>query len=638
MIRANTNPLVALQDKERQDQKIVYAKDTLGMNDNELSLKPINELLKETFFIPAYQRGYRWTTRQVEDLLNDIREFQRESESKNKEAFYCLQPLVVRQTDGTNEWELIDGQQRLTTIYLILIYLKDIVNLLGKSPYNLRYETREDSGTFLKAIDLDKKERNIDYFHICNAYEAIKAWFDSQDGTYKIKFIQTLLNDDDTGKNVKVIWYNIKESIDPVEVFTRLNIGKIPLTNAELVKALFLRSRNFSDSEITLQQLKIAHEWDTIEKALQSDEFWYFLDNEDRYSNRIEFVLKMIADSMNNASDAKHDHYHTFIAFNRELNKPEVSAETHWSTIKTYFMTLEEWFRDRYSYHLIGYLINQGVPIPVIKQESESENTKTAFRLSLKDYVFKTLFGKNECLSLHLSRDDLQRFISDKLNDWSYGSDRIKPTLLLFNISTLLRSRKSNFRFQFDSYKTEHWDIEHVRSVKSEKPDRADLQKAWIRSVVEYVTGLSQPEEQAAFVSRMEGSPKKQRLEQALLLFEDKVFNTDSFDALYEHFLTEFNEDVERETDNSIGNLALLDAGTNRSYKNSVFPIKRERILSLDKSVKFVPVCTKNVFLKYYSSKIGNMMFWGEDDRDEYQSAIVDNLVWFFWDEKGETL
>lgn len=608
------------------------------MRNNEITLKPISALLSDKYFIPGYQRGYRWTKRQVEDLLNDIREFQRESESQKKETFYCLQPLVVRETTNKGEWELIDGQQRLTTIYLILLYLKDILKLLGKEPYSLQYETREDSGTFLQAIDLTQKEKNIDYFHICTAYETITAWFDKQDGTYKIKFLQTLLSDDETGKNVKVIWYNIREHIDPVEVFTRLNIGKIPLTNAELVKALFLRSRNFENSEITLQQLRIAQEWDAIEKALQADEFWYFINNEDKYANRIEYVLELIADSLANATDAKSDDYYTFIAFNRRVNESGVSPDVEWHRIKNDFMTLDEWFRDRYFYHLIGYLINQGVSVPVIREAAKAKDTKHAFKYELKGIVFSNLFGKYEKLSSHDDNEKLQNFISERLKDWNYGSEKIKPILLLFNIATLLRSRLSNLRFQFDSYKKEDWDIEHVRSVKSGKPDRTDLQKAWIGTILEYFTGSKVRAEQEAFISGVEDEVKKERLVRAVSLFDDKVFNTPVFDALYEEFVSEFNEQVDRETDNSIGNLALLDARTNRSYKNAVFPIKRQRILALDKSATFVPICTKNVFLKYYSDKIDQMFLWGEDDRNKYEAAIIDTLVWFFTNEKGEML
>lgn len=605
------------------------------MENNELTLKPISALLSEKFFIPGYQRGYRWTKRQVVDLLSDIREFQRESESQKKETFYCLQPLVVRETKNTGEWELIDGQQRLTTIYLILLYLKEILSILGKAPYSLQYETREDSGAFLKAIDCTKKEQNIDYFHICNAYEAITEWFNKQDGTYKIKFLQTLLNDDDTGKNVKVIWYNVKEKIDPVEVFTRLNIGKIPLTNAELVKALILRSKNCGKNEITLQQLRIAQEWDAIEKALQADDFWYFMHNEDKYDNRIQYILELLADEFNNAPDAKGDDYYTFIAFNQRVNGQGVTPETEWKNVKTYFMTLEEWFRDRYFYHLIGYLINEGVSIPTILVTAKKNDTKRAFKRALKGIVFNSLFGKQYDLSQYDNKEKLQNFISESVKEWNYGAVRIKSALLLFNIATLLRSTASNLRFQFDSYKKENWDIEHVRSVKSGKPDRTDLQKAWLSNILEYFTGSHDRSVQENYILNKKVTDEKERfpkeeLLKAIRLSDDKVFDTAAFDALYEELVTFFNEQVDRDTDNTIGNMALLDASTNRSYQNAVFPIKRKRILALDKSATFVPVCTKNVFLKYYSDKIDQMMLWGEEDRDYYEVAIIDTLTWFF--------
>ncbi|MCS6101604.1 GmrSD restriction endonuclease domain-containing protein [Shewanella baltica] len=62
--------------------------------DSHLCLKSIYELLDQFFLIPAYQRGYRWTTMQVEALLNDIWEFAR-TPASSQSAFYCLQPVVV---------------------------------------------------------------------------------------------------------------------------------------------------------------------------------------------------------------------------------------------------------------------------------------------------------------------------------------------------------------------------------------------------------------------------------------------------------------------------------------------------------------------------------------------------------------
>ena len=129
---------------------------------NKIELKSISELLGMNFFIPNYQRGYRWTKQQVKDLLDDIQEFI----DKNHEGFYCIQPLVVRERKQEtfelikNEakdldeiknllkgrWEVIDGQQRLTTIYILLTFLQSV------NKYRIEYETRPDSKSFLSDI------------------------------------------------------------------------------------------------------------------------------------------------------------------------------------------------------------------------------------------------------------------------------------------------------------------------------------------------------------------------------------------------------------------------------------------------------------------------------------------------------
>src|SRR6185436_9981728 len=62
------------------------------------------------FYVPAYQRGYRWGKDEVRKLLDDIWE--------SRDKSYYLQPVVVKKYDG-DEWELVDGQQRLTTLFLI---------------------------------------------------------------------------------------------------------------------------------------------------------------------------------------------------------------------------------------------------------------------------------------------------------------------------------------------------------------------------------------------------------------------------------------------------------------------------------------------------------------------------------------
>ena len=148
--------------------------------ENTLELKTINELQQFSFYIPSYQRGYRWSTNEVKDLLNDISEFTPRivDDESNEKTWYCLQPIVVKKREN-GQFEVIDGQQRLTTIYLILYYINQgYVEDRRMKLFDLHYETRENSTSFLQ--DLTKEtndESNIDFYHISNAYKTICDWF-----------------------------------------------------------------------------------------------------------------------------------------------------------------------------------------------------------------------------------------------------------------------------------------------------------------------------------------------------------------------------------------------------------------------------------------------------------------------------
>ena len=592
---------------------------------NELELKPINDLLGLSFYIPAYQRGYRWTKRQVTELLDDIKEFQRNSEASSKEVFYCLQPIVVKKYKDS--WELVDGQQRLTTIFIILTYLKGILDLLGKSRYQLSYETRESSAEFLNHIDENQGNQNIDFYHIVQAKKAIDEWFKKQEGTYQIKFIQTLLNDDDTGKNIKVIWYQIGESENATEVFTRLNMGKIPLVNAELVKALFLKSSNFTKEGKAakhLQQLNIAQEWDVIEKRLQDDAFWYFISNKTTETNRIEFVLSLAARNLDGEGIIDSDKLKVFLQFNRLLSEKSADVVQEWLKIKQCYMTLEEWFNDRALFHVIGYLVSQDVAIDTLFDLSQTSKTKYTFRQSLINLVLKKSFGYQELNALP------ENWIDEALSTLTYdsGSKRLRSILLLFNIASLLSNPATNARFQFDKYKGDRWDIEHIRSVASEMPVQKEKQKAWLDNVISYIS------EDASFDiegKKTEDNSKEQAIKKdAITLMDSTSFDNDQFEAIYMRVISHYDPRGDEDVDNSIGNLTLLNSSTNRSYKNAVFPIKRARIITLDKEATFVPLCTKNAFLKYYSKQVDKMLYWEPRDSQDHQRAMSEIILGFF--------
>ncbi|WP_343618665.1 DUF262 domain-containing protein [Ralstonia sp.] len=588
------------------------------MQTNDLQLRSVNQLLKESFYIPAYQRGYRWTVRQVTDLLEDVLAFIKEGRHAKGE-FYCLQPVVIAQHG--QRWELIDGQQRLTTIFLVLSYFNNRRTPEFRTDlFSLAYETRERSAEYLRTLNAEERDSNIDFFHIWMAYQAIIDWFKD-----RAEFV----NDVESAflRSVKVIWYEVRGDVDPIAVFTRLNIGKIPLTNAELVKALFLRASNFEREEQRtrhLQQLKIAQEWDEIERRLQDDAFWFFLGSLSQEASRIDFVLTLRALDLNVDPGLRGDRSFLFLSFSKHLPKGQGYIAEEWDAVKRVFLQLDEWFKDHYLYHVIGFLLTLNTGVNRVRKLAQEAESKTAFRESLKDEIFRELFKESrDSRSMTAMRD----FIEAKLAKMDYLADRrtIFRLLLLFNIVSLLGNAGAGPRFPFDRFKKDQWDLEHVRSVKSDMPERKDDQKAWASSVLEY---LSEPEVAAA--AHKLDDEDKSLVARLRTLRETEPFDSHEFESVFEAVIERYDPGSDAEADHSIGNLTLLDAGTNRSYGNAIFPLKRRKLIALDRAGKFIPPCTKNAFFKYYSAKIDEMLIWTRSDAADHQAALVDALAQFF--------
>jgi hypothetical protein len=199
-----------------------------------LELKLIGDIAG-SFRVARYQRGYRWGELEVKRLLNDI--WERKGEP------YNLQPVGVKR-DGEAAWELVDGQQRLTTLYLIFVSMQRAGLKNVGPPYHISYDTRAKSGNYLQALNPALVDSNIDFFHIHAAYACIRAWFE-QKGPTPLKRQEGAADVfRHLCKSVRVIWYEAPKGLDSTTRFTRLNVGRIPLTDAELFKALLLaRSR-----------------------------------------------------------------------------------------------------------------------------------------------------------------------------------------------------------------------------------------------------------------------------------------------------------------------------------------------------------------------------------------------------------
>jgi uncharacterized protein with ParB-like and HNH nuclease domain len=672
------------------------------MANNTIELKSIEELLTYNFFIPNYQRGYRWTKQQVKDLLNDIYEFQLNGGS----GIYCIQPLVVKKrydnspqimheihsakdlssvedwlTTVPHKWDVIDGQQRLTTILILLSYLNN------SQKYSIEYGTRKcqpksddpikkniGSKDFLSAINLqqinveeavhnisDIAKANIDFEHIYTAFQSIKGWFEGYENE-KGEHISAIYGrnlKEDIDKSdfkkilltkVKFIWYETKES-DPIKVFTRLNIGKIALTDAELIKALFLNSTNFKTNnkeKIRLQQIEIASEWDRIEYALQDDEFWLFL-HDLGYSKatRIDFIFDLIKDKdifklkdkLGKDYDEAigTDEHQTFRYFYEHFKQNRNDIDTtwlrnSWGYVKKYYLIFEEWYNDLELYHYIGYLIATGSNISDIVNLYANE--KTLFIKDLKELIKKRIRGCKD-----LNRD--------------YGDNGEKkrecfPLLLLFNIQTVINQNRSlknaekygmgtTYKFPFHLFKKEGkkkngkgWEVEHIASNSGDDLDDIENQKIWLAAMLYGIVDEEIRREIEDFLN--DKSPK-------------------TFEVIRQDLAELDINPITGINKQKIWNYALLDSATNEEYQNDPFPIKRicimakeqghkaqtsydekEKRININKdtiSSAFVPPCTKNVFTKAYTDIPKSLGSWSIDDATLYKEAIYQTLQEF---------
>lgn len=694
--------------------------------ENIIELRNIHSLSGLNFLVPDYQRGYRWTCTQAVEMLKDFSDFIQASNAtgKTKEGFYCLQPVVVKPRCWIDKegcliegYEVIDGQQRLTTLYLLLtaLFCKDERNKEDVSDFKLfsiYYQTREDSRDFLQNISnmaykAEKAYECIDFYHINMVFEAFMSELDNENKIgHDRSLVKLILDQDwrneedeedeeyeeenntqptDHARNVRVIWYEIgtEEKATSEDIFTRLNIGKIPLTNAELIKAMFLKESNFgkitarTDKEIqaqklgiALQQNKIAEEWNYIEQKLQREDFWYFLGagGDKDYETRIEFIFDLMA-----SRDKDSETYHTFNYFQNYIKQvgKKKAAENVWKSVKDYFRELEYWYNNRILYHLIGFLIENGRLISsIMNLRYKTKKDENGNELNVK-------LNKDEFhAAVHREVKGMMRGVN--LDNLRFPATDITKVLLLFNVLSVIDNQHSDIKFPFDRYKKEKWDKEHIAS--STDKDKAEVPKdnvsriEWLNDMLYYFTGIRETdivdsgdkgelslnktekmlldvEEYIRHENELASSIRNDHLKQVrieelcivsdllkarqLSLLSSKQRGargqTEMYDNIMQHLFrttrSYFNEDRLSEDDkDSLGNMALLNASINRSYGNAFFAIKRMHIQDKDSEGVFIPLTTRNVFMKYYSKRVDSMLVWTNDDAKAYAKAIKDKL------------
>lgn len=633
-----------------------------------LDLVPISDLISPDFkfYVPSYQRGYRWRADQVFQLIEDLEEFYNYHYKYDDKKFYCLQPLVVKERKIYKEengeiiesdaLEVIDGQQRLTTILILLQALQLRKRVIeGDNPsdvkvcpnvYSIQYETREGSGLWLSKLnkiiqnpdEYQKFEQeNCDYSHFAEAFQTAYNKFEEWDEDQIADFGKVLR------RGTKFIWYYPTEAAGSnADIFDRLNAGKISLNNAELIKALFIQRDNWTQENLAYSK-SLSLEWNAIENRLQNREFWGFIYRSRHpysYDTHIEYIFDLLQGKDESHRDEKKFTFNRYLASYRQIianNGTEEKVKTEWvkqkwNEVKELFDTLNEWYDYKPVYHRIGFILEYVESENVLSLRSKLEGKKHSERIIILDDIIKSEMSKINGRQLF------------------YGKAQMSEVLFLYNILLEDRRVSDTARFSFASYKEIHknkgWDQEHVASHTDYSADK-NKAKELATDIIELIVGKKPICKEKVYtidssIYNPEGE-EKELCDMALSILneesnQNEQKNTDEevqeeetniyqlYSLVQKHFNTDDDvfktitlndEKTKKEEKDFIWNFVLLNAKTNRSYGNNIFPVKRKRILQDEYNV-YTPVGTRNVFEKAYSRKSDQMFYWSKSDAKSY--------------------
>ena len=578
---------------------------------NTIKMKSVGELVRaagnssvERYKISSYQRGYRWKAEeQVRALLDDVKDFCQQQ--RQIDEIYCLQPIVVAkgQDEKSEFWEVIDGQQRLTTLFLLLHVLREEV-------YDIDFEVRVNSAHLLTDIVKEKEvdtDKSPDAYFMSEAYNFIKDWVGKQtqeNAGFKSLYVYKLLN------QVQVIWYEValtsattaEQEKEKIDIFNRLNIGKIPLDDAELLRALFLNHivGEGTHDDVLLKGI-FATEWQEMEYFLQKDDVWGFLNPEDKaMRNHILLLFRLVAQAKTSQGRA------TFCYFENELRKlsheeRRAKVQDYWKETKRLFAFIRACYNDRHLYHILGLCF----ALKAINLNELHSLSKDVRKSELCERFKERIKGK---------------FKNVKLEELSYENKRadIQRVLLLFNVLTMdQQDSLSQQRFPFHIYHQNLWSLEHIHAQKSEAVQGNNNIPELITSTLKELNELyTTPNECPAEIQAI-----KQQLQELSRQTDLNETQTSHFYELLRHLDALFS-DTSSDGMHEMSNMALLTKDDNAALNNSYFLSKRIKLLQLERNGAFIPPCTRNVFLKVYSPIGAPSYKWGQADREAYLKAM----------------
>ena len=646
-----------------------------------LQIKHVADLLTKNFNIPKYQRGYRWEKKHVTALLDDILLFATQSDQdKSVGKFYCIQPLAVVKNktlsvENKNEcvYDVIDGQQRLTTLYLILTYLQEARNAiygekLAKALFSLKYESR-DSSFFdekkFQSLESEEYLNNIDFFYMARAYKNIDDWFNmnehqSDKGTILKKLIPDgyrIITDEmdeeekkeaeriNDGKNdVRFLWYEVENNtnIESIEVFNQLNYGKTALTSTELVKALILQCDLYKDRAVQQEiAFRRSCEWDAMEKQLQDPFMWSMLmKEEEEKTSHMALILKIVSidiyqdlkkkdKELTLNLDDKDFEYQVNMRFlgNNSDGKYAERVGILWQKIQDVYTSFYNWYSNREVFHLIGLLV-------WLKEQNSSFDytKKVTWIISIINEYNKMLAPKFlEYLRREIGNiikvDEFKKTSEGKEEPW--GLSRINyndnpkeliKILVMFNVEELLSQQDEKAYFAFHLLRKQK-----ITSLEHIHPQNMDMDGIEVIDLSKWLDA-----KEAALIELNRHEEFKERIFTLKSYLKDKttyLSNKDSAIKIIKEIDLLFDDlaGMKEEQMHTLYNMALVDKDTNSALSNNLLDLKRDILKSRSAKGVYILPSTRRVFSKYYTKHSNsNPMekLWTQPDREAYFHEI----------------
>lgn len=601
---------------------------------SEIFTKCLTEHKVEGYYIGPYQRGYKWKSKTIHDqvpvLLLDLYDAFLKSKLKQGTTEYYLQYITVKRTpkNGSFTFEVIDGQQRLTTITFLFNVLEKYFDQENLAKSNGRYllEYSRYSGSENNIFDLivglvedtateiDKVEQQ-DKFYLFHAFKTTRTFFNllKKQKPEDFKAFLVFIKED-----VKIILNKEDEFTSPEEVFSSLNANKVPLTNAYLIKGLLLtkaarvtsidgQKKHFK--EILDARSLMAKTWDEMHSWFsRPDVSKYYFGNENAgmdaalgliEHNQIEEkenVISLFRDLLEKSKNKFDNQYELFNQFH-ERTITNFDAIDYLNKIKHLYKRLRNWYEDNNWYNLIGFYLNTDGLIKNIISKPQLQLKKTLYSHINRQITY----------SVKENRNQTEKDISLLRYDNNPGK-RIHKILLALSVfpEGVDREKESKYRFDFYAYASEGWSLEHIFP---QNPDQEDIDytedKEWV---------IAQ-------------CGKYDRQDIIAKINNGEVLGSQELSFLYDSF-----PDV-----HILGNMALLSSAVNSALSNGLFNTKRKILIQKINRGSFVPKHTIDVFSKMLEAKRDengtkvefeqNIKIWTEDDAKAHLIWIKDRLA-----------